>query len=297
MKKSEFEARLLEGLETLSLDTLSDAEKEKIIDYYTELYLDKAETGMSEDEIVAEWGSPRDAAIKVLSDGADDDREEAKQTAKADKKRFKAKSGEAKRLAKKAAKEAKADKKRFKAESGEAKRLAKKAAKEAKADKKRFKAESREAKRRGGATKEDASKTRNEAKDSADGGGSANKNIKINQKQGGKKMFRNKTFWTVYFSGFIITFPLTAALFGAAVGIASAAIAVVVAFLAVAVSFILGGAALTVFGVYYAFISFNDGVLAVGSGIVLFGLGLLFYAIVSLPAKALRAGKNKKTNA
>ena len=49
-----------------NLKTLSKEEINKILDYYREIYGDKADTGMSEDMIVDLFGSPDECAKKLL---------------------------------------------------------------------------------------------------------------------------------------------------------------------------------------------------------------------------------------
>ena len=49
------------------LSALSKTERKQVIDYYREMYGDKAEAGFSEAEILAEFGSPEDCAAKILA--------------------------------------------------------------------------------------------------------------------------------------------------------------------------------------------------------------------------------------
>ena len=50
------------------LTALPKAERKKIIDYYREMYGDKAEAGYSEAEILAEFGSPEACAARILAE-------------------------------------------------------------------------------------------------------------------------------------------------------------------------------------------------------------------------------------
>ena len=50
------------------LEGLGDSEKKKVCEYYDELFEDKYESGMNEYEIIAEFGDPKDAAERILSD-------------------------------------------------------------------------------------------------------------------------------------------------------------------------------------------------------------------------------------
>lgn len=52
-------------LESYLLD-LPDDEKRKVFSYFSEMYADKREAGFSEDEIIAEFGAPYDAAQRIL---------------------------------------------------------------------------------------------------------------------------------------------------------------------------------------------------------------------------------------
>ncbi len=63
MTKKIWEKRLLSKLRPLQR-----AERKKILDYYREMYGDKAEAGFSEAEILAEFGSPEACAARILAE-------------------------------------------------------------------------------------------------------------------------------------------------------------------------------------------------------------------------------------
>ena len=63
MTKKIWEKRLLSKLRPLQR-----AERKKILDYYREMYGDKAEAGYSEAEILAEFGSPEACAARILAE-------------------------------------------------------------------------------------------------------------------------------------------------------------------------------------------------------------------------------------
>lgn len=48
------------------LKSQSDEEKKLIVDYYREMYHDKSERGMSSEQILREFGDPRNCAAKIL---------------------------------------------------------------------------------------------------------------------------------------------------------------------------------------------------------------------------------------
>lgn len=49
------------------LTALPKTERKNVIDYYREMYGDKREAGFSETEILAEFGSPEDCAMRILA--------------------------------------------------------------------------------------------------------------------------------------------------------------------------------------------------------------------------------------
>ncbi|MCL2674992.1 MAG: DUF1700 domain-containing protein [Firmicutes bacterium] len=88
-------------------------------------------------------------------------------------------------------------------------------------------------------------------------------------------ILKNKTFWTVYFSAFVITFPLTIAAFAVMIALTAAAFAVLIAAVAGTAGVLIGMAAGCVAGVYYmatAFVVMADGNIA--AGIVQLGISL-----------------------
>ncbi len=71
MTKYEWERRLRN-----SLDDLPSREKDKVFDYYDELFADKIESGMLEEDIIDEFGSPYEVADRIRHEnqfGFDDD--------------------------------------------------------------------------------------------------------------------------------------------------------------------------------------------------------------------------------
>lgn len=63
MTKFEWERQLKKGI-----SGLPDSEQQRVLDYYSELFSDKIDAGMSEREIIAEFGNPYDVANKILVD-------------------------------------------------------------------------------------------------------------------------------------------------------------------------------------------------------------------------------------
>ena len=72
MTWKEWEIRLLESLQTLSLE-----ERAKIAEYYQEMYGDKLDAGLSEAEIIKEFGDPCLCAEKILSENATEKQEQS----------------------------------------------------------------------------------------------------------------------------------------------------------------------------------------------------------------------------
>jgi len=122
------------------------------------------------------------------------------------------------------------------------------------------------------------------------------------------RLFTNKSFLIFYFSAFVITFPLTAALFGVVVGLVSALFAVVVAILAtvlsivitilaIGISFILAGPVGVGFGVINLINGHTDtGMAQIGIGLVLFGVGVIFLFLLRILRYLRIALFVKKTN-
>lgn len=63
MTKREWMARLKNYIQGLPLE-----EQKKIFDYYEELYADKRESGMTEWDIIAEFGNPQEVAGRMLTE-------------------------------------------------------------------------------------------------------------------------------------------------------------------------------------------------------------------------------------
>ena len=61
MNKKEWERALLKNLKSLSRQ-----ERKEVLEYYREMYGDKLDAGFSEQEILREFGSPKDCAKKIL---------------------------------------------------------------------------------------------------------------------------------------------------------------------------------------------------------------------------------------
>ena len=53
-----------------SLSALPDDEKKNAIDYYREIYADKSEAGISDSDIIADFGSPQAVALRILNESA-----------------------------------------------------------------------------------------------------------------------------------------------------------------------------------------------------------------------------------
>lgn len=54
------------------LGNLSREEKEKVFAYFAEMYADKRDAGISEKEIIEEFGAPYDVAKRILAENGDD---------------------------------------------------------------------------------------------------------------------------------------------------------------------------------------------------------------------------------
>jgi uncharacterized membrane protein len=67
MKKKAWEGQLKRLLWPLSPD-----ERQSALTYYNEMYSDKIEAGMSEEEIIAEFGFPEDCAERILTESNPD---------------------------------------------------------------------------------------------------------------------------------------------------------------------------------------------------------------------------------
>lgn len=65
MTKNEWIAELKKNTEKLPSE-----EQNKILEYYEELFSDKTESGMDEEEIINEFGNPRDVAEKLLNESS-----------------------------------------------------------------------------------------------------------------------------------------------------------------------------------------------------------------------------------
>lgn len=63
MTKKTWEKQLIQQLKPLPKE-----ERKKILDYYKEIYGDKLEEGVSESEILAEFGSPEECAARILAE-------------------------------------------------------------------------------------------------------------------------------------------------------------------------------------------------------------------------------------
>ncbi len=63
MTKYEWETELKKNIHRLP-----KSEQDKALDYYNELFADKAESGMSETQIISEFGNPCDVADKILAE-------------------------------------------------------------------------------------------------------------------------------------------------------------------------------------------------------------------------------------
>lgn len=63
MTKYEWETELKK-----CMHRLPKAEQDKVLEYYGELFADQAENGMSEKQIINEFGNPSDVAFKIMTD-------------------------------------------------------------------------------------------------------------------------------------------------------------------------------------------------------------------------------------
>lgn len=63
MTKYEWETELKKAMHELPSD-----EQKKVLEYYDELFFDRAEGGMSEKAIIAEFGNPIDVAFKIIGE-------------------------------------------------------------------------------------------------------------------------------------------------------------------------------------------------------------------------------------
>lgn len=81
MTQKEWERELLSHLNGLPKE-----EKKKAIEYYREMFEDKQDSGLEEEEILREFGFPSDCAKRILAEREDDDEDEKKTTSKKRKK-------------------------------------------------------------------------------------------------------------------------------------------------------------------------------------------------------------------
>ena len=56
-----------------NLLSVSESERQRVLDYYAEAYADRREAGFSERKIIEEFGAPYDAAQKILNENLDDE--------------------------------------------------------------------------------------------------------------------------------------------------------------------------------------------------------------------------------
>lgn len=63
MTKYEWESELKKGIHRLP-----DSEIKRVVEYYDELFYDKADRGKREADIIAEFGNPNDVAYKIIAD-------------------------------------------------------------------------------------------------------------------------------------------------------------------------------------------------------------------------------------
>ena len=66
MKKKTWEKQLIKLLKPLPY-----AERQSVLNYYNEIYSDKIESGMTEEEIIAEFGFPEDCVQRILSENGE----------------------------------------------------------------------------------------------------------------------------------------------------------------------------------------------------------------------------------
>ncbi|MDR3263847.1 MAG: DUF1700 domain-containing protein [Clostridiales bacterium] len=260
MKKSKFEKKLFK-----QLGSLPKAEKIKIIEYYNELYLDQKELGRSDDEIIAEWGSPSDIALKVLNEDA-----EIKLSENA------LKDG-AELILADGISDGGADSKPDTdgAETPSAK---------AGDGDKRYKEIYERFKKKLGIGSEGAEKMAN---------GNQEKQHGNQEKQRGN-ILKSKAFWIIYFALFYVTIPLTIALLAVVICIAAAVLAVFIAIFATDAGLIFGGAGGIVIGIITMFFNFNDGLLTLGASLIALGVGLLGLHIFGAVGRLFKKRKIEK---
>lgn len=64
-----------EGSLIRALSSLPDDEKENAIEYYREIYSDKSEAGISDGDIIADFGTPQAVALRILNENAIESKE------------------------------------------------------------------------------------------------------------------------------------------------------------------------------------------------------------------------------
>ena len=279
MKKSEFERQLLS-----KLGSLPKAERIKVVDYYNELYLDKIENGLGEEQIVAEWGSPAEAAAKVIAEDGEinfgpsgtDKTSSGKDLKKEDDKIY--------------------------LREEDAVTSSRSDEKTGGAEKPRSDSSESGTEQTGKAGKAESSYSYGNPTVTSGDSGKKGKSGKNNG------ILHNRTFWIIYFAGFIVTFPLTiglaagaigigVGLLGAVIGIAAAVVAVVLSFVICTCVFTASGIAAILYGTVQLFFSVGQGLMTIGSGFVLLGLGLLGLQVFKLFRKRQKAKNISKDKA
>jgi hypothetical protein len=270
MRKSEFKKILLGGLKKLPA-----SERAKASEFYDELYLDGTEAGLSEEDVVAQWGPPEEAAQKILNDGGASDDYEPQNYGEND---YGSQDCAANGCGSK---------------DYESRNRKSKAVNQRIAKSKSY-----------GFTRRKITNTEiADLKNHAEKNGSAAFVPPAEKRR--KSIFKSKTFWTIYLAGFVITVPLTAGLLGAAIGIAAgllgAAIGIAAGLLGAAVSLfatalglIAGGVVGIGYGIFFLFTDPAVGLLVVGESMLVLGFGILCFLLTISVFKAVKRGLSGK---
>lgn len=246
MNKNAFEKELRKRLSGLSV-----AERQKILDYYDELYYEKLENGESEPDIIKNFGKPADIVNKLTGKSAVLDDYVGEEEDKISEPVFKKR---------KTAREYDDD------EDDDSESSDDRCDDDDRKDKIKKHADKHADKR------DDRRKSERFADEAESVFTKTTRQIK--SAVGG--LFTNKTFWIIYFSLFFITVPLTIAFFSVVFALAVAAFSIVFAFVITGVALTIAGPFYVAFGLYIAFSNPASGVAHIGAALVLIALGILF---------------------
>ena len=282
MKKQDFLRQLNNKLETLP-----KAEKDKITEYYNELFEDQIESGKSESDIVSSWGDVGDIALQFL--------QEAMSESKATKPQGQANNSAPNINVNVAVNGVSvSEKNTTKTNTSDTPIFDALLAREA---------GTYQNNKVGGVSPDAPAGSSNQqtyaAKLLEEIDKNEQKTHKNNEKTAKKSnnILKNKTFWIVYFSAFIITFPLTAALFGVAVGIAAALFSIIITLLVTPVAMALGGIWTIVAGFVHMATDTGVGFAMVGLGALLLAASIMLYFLLRFVIITLtRVFKTRKAN-